>query len=130
MTERKTICVIASACASLASNVGHAQPTTVAAPVLEVGDNWVFDRTIQRGPGQVAHRRVDLRIGRIDENVMLVRAKSSAASGPYEDYRVGLDWSQTRVVDGQPAVTGRPFKFPMAAQKDRQTIRIRRPITA
>lgn len=45
---------------------------------------------------------------------MLLRAKSRGTAAPYQDYRVGLDWSQTRVLDGQPTVTGRPFKFPMA----------------
>jgi hypothetical protein len=94
--------------------LGHPQNTAVAASVLEVGDNWVFERTIDRGPDHVAHRRVDLRISRIDENAMLVRAKSRGTLTTDQDYRVGLDWTQTRVLDGQPTVTGRPFKFPMA----------------
>jgi hypothetical protein len=94
--------------------VVHSQSAGVTAPTFVVGDEWVFERNMERRPGQVTHRRVDLRINRIDENVMLVRAKSSGASEPYEDYRVAPDWTQSRVLDGQLAVTGRPFKFPMA----------------
>jgi hypothetical protein len=114
MTDQKTICAAAAACALLTPRLGHAQPISVTAPVLEVGDSWVFDRTEDRGNERLSHRRVSLRADRIDDNVMLIGARSQGASAPPQDYRVGLDWSQTRVLDGQPTVTGRPFKFPMA----------------
>ncbi|HEY1927543.1 MAG TPA: hypothetical protein VGG92_08770 [Caulobacteraceae bacterium] len=114
MTEHKTAFATTAACALLTPMLGYTQATAVVAPVLEVGDNWVFERTIDRGPDHVAHRRVDLRINRIDENAMLVRANPRGTSAIDHDYRVGLDWTQSRVLDGQLAVTGRPFKFPMA----------------
>jgi hypothetical protein len=114
MTHQKIICAATATCALLAPRLGHAQPISVTAPVLEVGDSWVFDRTEDRGNERLSHRRVSLRVDRIDENVMLIGARSTGAPAPAQGYRVGLDWTQTRVIDGQPAVTGRPFKFPMA----------------
>ncbi|MBV8681615.1 MAG: hypothetical protein JO111_01990 [Caulobacteraceae bacterium] len=83
------------------------------APAVEVGDSWTFDRTIERGTEHLSHRRITLRIERIDETAMLVRAQPGRAPEAYEDYRVGLDWSQARVLDGVLTETGRPFKFPM-----------------
>lgn len=90
MTSWKSLAAVA-AWACLAPELAHPQPASVPAPAFVVGDNWVFDRTITREAERFVRRRVDLRVNRIDETVMLVRAKSGGTSAPYQDYRVGLD---------------------------------------
>jgi hypothetical protein len=91
-----------------------AQSQTVRAPAFAVGDEWVFDRTNERGTTNFRQSRVDLRVNRVDDDAMLLGVKPDGAPTDYQDHRIALDWSQSRVIDGQLTVTGRPFRFPMA----------------
>lgn len=96
------------------------------APTFTVGDEWVFDRTREIGNSRFNRSKVDLRIDRIDDDSMLVGIKPDGAPVDFTDHRVALDWTQSRMIDGQETVTGKPFKFPMAAGKS-WTMEFRQP---
>ncbi|HEY2048581.1 MAG TPA: hypothetical protein VGH03_04515 [Caulobacteraceae bacterium] len=117
MTSRRNLAAIAAVWASLVPGLVHAQSASVAAPTLTVGDEWVFDRTRETGPTHFARSRIDLRVNRIDDDAMLVGFKPDGSRVDYLDHRIALDWVQTRVIDGQETVTGRPFNFPMQPGK-------------
>jgi hypothetical protein len=108
---------MAATCASLAPGLIHAQPASVAAPTMVVGDEWVFDRTRETGASHFTRNRVDLRVDRVDGDTMLVGFKPDGAPIEYQDHRVALDWVQTRVIDGHETITGHPFNFPMESGK-------------
>jgi hypothetical protein len=88
-------------------------PSPVAAPSFKTGDTWVYDQTEQRGTSGFDQRRLDLTIERADGDTMLVGIKRDGAPGGYEDHLIGADWSQRQVVNGEDAVTTRPYQFPM-----------------
>ena len=87
--------------------------TPVPAPAFSVGDQWVFDQTIERGSQGYDQRRLDLRIDRADTQTMLVGVKRDGSPGAYVDHVLGADWSIRRLIDGKEAPTARPFTFPM-----------------
>ena len=105
---------MATAWACLAPGLSYPEPTSVTAPAFVVGDEWTFDRTKEMGTTRFVRSRIDLRVDRVDGDAMLVGVKPDGAPADYEDHRLSLDWSQSRVIGGQPTVTARPFRFPMA----------------
>jgi hypothetical protein len=105
---------VATAWACLAPGLSYPEPTSVTAPAFVVGDEWTFDRTKEMGTTRFVRSRIDLRVDRVDGDAMLVGVKPDGAPADYEDHRLSLDWSQSRVIGGQPTVTARPFRFPMA----------------
>jgi hypothetical protein len=100
-----------TAAAPIAGPAGD--PPAILAPVFNVGDTWVYDRSNERGTSGFTQRRVDLTIDRVDTDTMLVGYKPDGAPIAFEDHRTGLDWSQRHLVDGVETVLGRPFAFPM-----------------
>jgi len=84
------------------------------APVFKVGDSWVFDQTLEKGPAGFSQQRLDLKVERLNDSTMVVGIKRDGAPTAYEDHIVGADWSQRHVVDGADTVTTRPFTFPMS----------------
>jgi hypothetical protein len=108
---------LAAAGACLAPGLVHSEPASVGAPSFAVGDEWVFDRTKEMGTSRFQRGRIDLRVDRIDDGAMLVGIKVDGAPGDYQDHRLALDWVQSRLIDGQETVTGRPFNFPMEPGK-------------
>jgi hypothetical protein len=117
MAGKMALAATAAAWACVAPSLVHPEPTSVRAPTFVVGDEWVFDRTKETGTTQFLRSRVDLRVDRLDDDTMFVGLKPDGAPVDYQDRRVGLDWAQSRVVDGQETVAGRPFNFPMAPGK-------------
>jgi len=104
--------LLAFALAPFAAPAGDA--SSVPAPALKAGDSWVFDQTLQKGQNGFGQARLDLTIERLDGDTILVGIKRDGAPTAFEDHRLGPDWSQRRIVDGQETVTTRPFNFPMA----------------
>ena len=101
---------LAAACApALAEDV-----KAVTAPSFKIGDLWVYDQTMEKGPTGFNQFRVDLAIERLNDTTMMVGIKRDGAPTAYEDHMVGQDWSQRRVVDGEETVTTRPLTFPMS----------------
>jgi hypothetical protein len=83
------------------------------APEYTVGDSWVFDQTVEKGPTGFAQVRLDLAIERLDGETMIVGLKRDGAPVAFEDHVVGADWSQRELADGQEMVTTRPFTVPL-----------------
>jgi hypothetical protein len=100
-----------TAAAPMAGPAGD--PPVVPAPVFTPGDTWVLDRSTEKGVSGFSQRRLVLTIDRVDADMMLVGIKPDGAPVAFEDHRMGLDWSQRRLVNGAETVTTRPFNFPM-----------------
>jgi hypothetical protein len=97
----------------LAFSSAEAGAPSIAAPALHAGDSWVFDRTREQGTSGFARQRLDLKIDRVDSDMMVVGVKLDGAPTDYQEHMTGLDWSQRRIIDGKEATAGRPFSFPM-----------------
>lgn len=87
----------------------------VQAPVFKVGDDWIYDVSVEKGPTGFKQVREDFRIERVDGDTMLTGVKLAGAPTNYEDHLLGADWSKRVMVDGEEKVTTRPLKFPMRA---------------
>ena len=94
-----------------------ADPPTLPAPSLKIGDSWVFDRALEHGTTGFSSERLVMQVEQLRDSLMVVGVKKDGAPGAFEDHMMGLDWSQRRMVDGEETVTGRPFDFPMAVGK-------------
>ena len=89
-------------------------PVGAPAPTFQPGDTWVFDRTHEQGTADFKDERFNLKIESVNSDSMVVGFKPDGAPQDYQDRIMGLDWSQSRVFDEKPTVTGRPFAFPMS----------------
>ena len=111
--RRRTACLLVAALLLRAAPVLAADPATLSAPSLKVGDSWVFDRALEHGTTGFSSERLEMQVEQLRDSLMVVGLKKDGAPGAFEDHMMGLDWSQRRMVDGEEAVTGRPFDFPM-----------------
>jgi hypothetical protein len=91
-----------------------ADPSSVPAPTLRVGDSWVYDATEKTGSSGFSDHRIAEIIERVGSDSVVLGIKPEGAPGDYEDHIMGPDWSKRRLVDGQNVVTTKPFAFPMA----------------
>jgi hypothetical protein len=107
------VAVAATAPAMASSAAPPSDPAVVALPALAPGDTWVFDRAVDRLRGGFAQTRIDLTIDRVDSATMLVGIKPDGAPTGFEDHRLGRDWSQRLIVNGQEEIINGPFAFPM-----------------
>jgi hypothetical protein len=108
------VIVSVAALSVLAFSAVEAGAPSIAAPALHAGDSWVFDRTREQGTSGFGRQRLDLKIDRVDSDMMVVGVKPDGAPTDYQEHMTGLDWSQRRIIDGKETTTGRPFSFPMA----------------
>jgi hypothetical protein len=92
--------------------VPAAESAGLPAPTFVVGDTWIFNRTHENGKA-FSQERVMLRVERVGPDDMLVGIKQDGSPADFEDHRIGLDWSESRVVDGKLMVTERVFSFPL-----------------
>jgi hypothetical protein len=99
---------------SAANPQAHSYPDSpgLPAPTYVAGDTWVFNRTHENGKA-FSQERVMLRVERVGADDMLLGIKPDGSPADFEDHRVGLDWSESRVVDGKPMITERVFSFPL-----------------
>lgn len=105
---------LVAAFSTISTAVSAGATDTVQAPAFKVGDSWVFDDVIEKGPTSFGEARLDFVIERLGDGTMTLGIKRDGAPAAFEDHIVGTDWSQRRLVDGQETVTTRPFEFPMS----------------
>jgi len=99
--------------ASTAAASVSAQDSAVESPALKVGDSWLYDDVTEAGATAYKETRLNLVVERLNADTMTVGIKHEGAPTAFEDHVVGMDWSQRRLVDGQQAVTTKPFEFPL-----------------
>lgn len=94
-----------------------AEPASIAAPALKVGDSWVIEETTQQGPSKFTRTRFDLGIDRVASDNMVLDVKPDGAQSAPQSQMRGLDWAQLLLVDGVQKPTLRPLSFPLQAGK-------------
>ena len=98
-----------------------AEPASIPAPTLKVGDEWVYDSTVERGTSGFQEGRYDVRIEDIRDDGMIVGIKRQGAPTAFQDQQMGLDWSEHRLNEGRPVTGDRPFDFPLTVGKTWET---------
>ncbi|WP_158916005.1 hypothetical protein [Caulobacter sp. S45] len=90
--------------------------TAVEAPVLKVGDHWVYKETTERG---AAYREelVDVVVDRIAGKYVEISTKQPDSPAPALDRLVPADWSRERSVNGKLTIVNRPLNFPLQEGK-------------
>jgi hypothetical protein len=89
----------------------------VPAPTVKAGDSWVFNHLTERGTTGFDQERRSLSVERVDDDSMIVGVKPDGSPRAPEDLKVGLDWVQTRTVNGAQIVIGQAFSFPLTVGK-------------
>ncbi len=101
------------AVSSAAGLARAADPVSIPAPELKVGDAWVVERTIQKGQAGFSRARQELGIERLNADSMVVAIKAEGAPTAPQEHIIGRDWSLRLMVDGRQTATAQPLSFPL-----------------
>ena len=94
-----------------------ADPTSVPAPSFKVGDSWLLEKTVQKGPTGFSRIRQEVSIDRLDSDSMVIGLKLEGASVAPEEHVAGLDWALKLNINGEQKTTAQPLSFPLEIGK-------------
>ena len=103
--------------AALGGSAWAAEPSSLSAPALTVGDEWVYDSVVEQGTSGFQENHYQVRIEDIRDDGLIVGIKRQGAPTAFKDQEMGTDGSERRLEDGRPVTGDRPFDFPMAVGK-------------
>src|ERR1700761_6459540 len=110
----RTLSAAVAAVLLLGRGVGlAAEPVSVAAPDLKVGDGWGLAETVQKGTSSFTRHRQDVSVERLNADTMVVAVKQDGSPNAPQNRIVGLDWGLRLALDGEQKATARPLSFPM-----------------
>ena len=120
MNKIRPLALAVLACA--ASTALHAQ--TIDRPAIKEGDKWRYvarTEQIKGGTQEASSREFDLWITRVGSHTFLMARKPADSNMPPNEVDLNLDWSTTRVMNGEEKVVSRPYLFPLKPGMDWDT---------
>lgn len=94
-----------------------AWPESLAPPVVNVGDTWIYRSTTARGPSGWNQTDEEIKVTRVTPTAIFIATKAAGSTQPPKELLVGPDWSRMRDLNGKETVVNRPLAFPLSDGK-------------